>query len=46
MVKDKLVGVKMSNKMYDFLDGFSQEDEITIPELVRKLIKKVMEVYE
>ena len=46
MPKDKLVGVKMSIDMYDFLDVLSIEEDLTVPGVMRKIIKKVMDVWE
>ena len=46
MMKDKLVGVKMSDEMFGFLSNFAQEDDLTVPGVIRKIIKKVMDVFQ
>ena len=46
MVKDVLVGVKMTKEMYKFLGIFALDEGITVPEVIRKVIKKVMAVWE
>ena len=46
MIKDILVGVKMSKAMYNFLDDAAEDEDITIPAVIRKILKEVMLVYE
>ena len=46
MIKDAIVGVKMTETMYDSLYRMAAEEDITIPAVIRKIIKKVMDVWE
>ena len=45
VAKTRLVGVKMSTEMFEFLSKHAQKDDVTIQELIRKTIKKVMSRY-
>ena len=42
--KDKMIGVRLTEEQYQFIEDLANEDEITMQEVLRKLIKKVMSV--
>ena len=44
MVKEKLVGVKMNYDMWTSLEEIAIENDITIPELIRQSMKRVIKV--
>ena len=44
MVKERLVGVKMSTEMWTDLDVIAIENDVTIPELIRQSMKRVIKI--
>ena len=42
MIKDKLIGVKMDNKMFQDLIDIADKFDVTVPELIRKSMKRVI----
>lgn len=42
--KTELVGVKMNKKMYADLEKIANKEDITIPQLIRMAMKRVIKV--
>jgi len=41
---DKWVGVRMSSKMYEKLDNLAEKDKTSIPTIIRKTMRRVINV--